>query len=458
MAVKTIDTEQIKNSIDLREYAGRYTTLRRESAKELAGPCPKCGGNDRFHCTAEWFFCRQCHQKPGDAIEFVSWMDGCDFKEAVARLTNAPLPAPATKRTPTRKPQAKQAPDWQRDAKNIVDHAHWRLLEDDDAAPGRAYLENERKLDPDIWLAYRLGYVPSAPLPGTWDDERKTRTYPGQPAITIPWYRNGELVAVRYRFLQKHTYTDAAGRERTESKSSLSGSDFAGSVFGGQALEGNTPELSAALLVEGEFNAMSAWQVAKDSHLDVFSIGSQDAKPTGAMLAHLKRYPTVLCWLDEKGKVSKLVAEALPDAFPISSPGGKDANDLLKDGMLGGFLANMREQAARSAYERERLLWDLCDAARGWYGCDSLTAKVITSIANMLGKSVQLTEIRPGTWRALDAVQHVEIAPAAARPELPAELWRQGIADFTQAWDVWQALRSQYAARLGKDTQGFYVR
>ena len=37
---------------DMLELARRYTTLRRESSHEWAGPCPRCGGDDRFHCTA----------------------------------------------------------------------------------------------------------------------------------------------------------------------------------------------------------------------------------------------------------------------------------------------------------------------------------------------------------------------------------------------------------------------
>lgn len=387
MPTQTIDTDLIKQSIDLREYAGRYTTLHRESAKELSGPCPKCGGNDRFHCTADWFACRQCYPldngKPHDVIALVQWLDNCSFPEAVARLTNAPMPTPTTKRAPAPKPQAKQQPsDWQRDAKNAVDHAHWRLLEDGDGAPGRAYLEDGRKLSKETWQAFRLGYMPNAPLPGTWDHEKRERIHQGAPAITIPWFKGGEVVAVRYRFLQKHIYTDARGEERTESKSSRSGSEFAGSVFGGQALIGHIPELSTVVLVEGELNAMSVWQVFKDSHLDVFSLGSQDAKPTEAMIAYLKRYAVVMCWLDEGDRAAR-IAEALPGAYAIKS-NSTDANDLLKLGKLGGLLAFHRLEAAKGDKRaQERLLWDLADMGT----IDQETQRVIAYIAKMLGKA-----------------------------------------------------------------------
>ena len=88
-----IDTERIKSDTDLRELAATYTTLRRESVNSLAGPCPKCGGDDRFCVKAQTFSCRKCHPKWGDAIEFMTWLHGCTFKEAVAMLQGQALPA-----------------------------------------------------------------------------------------------------------------------------------------------------------------------------------------------------------------------------------------------------------------------------------------------------------------------------------------------------------------------------
>ena len=65
-----IDTMDLKRRIDLRELAGRFVDLRRESANESSASCPKCGGDDRLHVTRDWFFCRQCSKKRDDAIAF----------------------------------------------------------------------------------------------------------------------------------------------------------------------------------------------------------------------------------------------------------------------------------------------------------------------------------------------------------------------------------------------------
>jgi hypothetical protein len=54
---------------------------------ERAGPCPRCGGTDRFgvNVKKQLFYCRNC-DRGGDVIELVQFLDGCDFREAVETL------------------------------------------------------------------------------------------------------------------------------------------------------------------------------------------------------------------------------------------------------------------------------------------------------------------------------------------------------------------------------------
>jgi putative DNA primase/helicase len=60
---------------------------------ERAGPCPKCGGADRFSINVkkQVFNCRGC-KAGGDVIDLVQHLDGCDFLTACARLTSEPPP------------------------------------------------------------------------------------------------------------------------------------------------------------------------------------------------------------------------------------------------------------------------------------------------------------------------------------------------------------------------------
>jgi hypothetical protein len=379
MTTKTIDTNTVKQHIDLRELAGRYTELRKASGqKELCGACPKCGGADRFHCTAEWFFCRQCHPKPGDAIEFIMWINNCGFKAAAAILTGVAQSVPATKRAPATKRTTEQTQEWQRNAAALVDAAHRQLFNErsTQADVGRAYLDS-RGIESHAWQAFKLGLTPDAPLPGT---EGKQRA----PAIVIPWYRGGKVVAIRYRFLQWHEYTDSDGKQRKEKQTALNNSLFSGVLFGGQALELSAISLSTLIIVEGELNAASIWQVAKDSRADVLSLGSESAHVTPEMAGHAAQYESVIVWLDTAER-AQAVKAAIPGAYPIQSPNGQDGNDLLKTQDLGGFLALHRFQAAKNRHEQERLLWDLWDAAHVWPGADISTNEVTAHIAKVLG-------------------------------------------------------------------------
>ena len=56
------------------------------------GPCPACGGVDRFSINTKkrLFFCRGCGAK-GDAIALVRFLDGVDFRTAVETLCGSPI-------------------------------------------------------------------------------------------------------------------------------------------------------------------------------------------------------------------------------------------------------------------------------------------------------------------------------------------------------------------------------
>jgi DNA primase len=69
------------------EIQRRGIKLRRVGA-ECVGPCPKCGGDDRFGINIKKgvFNCRGCGAK-GDIIDFVQFLDGVDFNTACTQLT-----------------------------------------------------------------------------------------------------------------------------------------------------------------------------------------------------------------------------------------------------------------------------------------------------------------------------------------------------------------------------------
>jgi hypothetical protein len=75
------------------EIARRGIKLKRQG-KEQIGPCPRCGGDDRFsvHIEKNVWHCRNCKTDKdcGDVIGFAQWMDQCDFRTARNWLAGEP--------------------------------------------------------------------------------------------------------------------------------------------------------------------------------------------------------------------------------------------------------------------------------------------------------------------------------------------------------------------------------
>jgi hypothetical protein len=80
------------------EVHHRGIRLRRASATESVGPCPVCGGRDRFgiNIRKQAFHCRNC-DRGGGVVQLVQLLDRCDFDTAVGTLTRQDRPAPAAK-------------------------------------------------------------------------------------------------------------------------------------------------------------------------------------------------------------------------------------------------------------------------------------------------------------------------------------------------------------------------
>ena len=69
------------------EVARRGGLGLKRCGNELVGPCPRCGGRDRFaiSISKRVFVCRGC-AAAGDIIALVQFLDGCDFRTAVRTL------------------------------------------------------------------------------------------------------------------------------------------------------------------------------------------------------------------------------------------------------------------------------------------------------------------------------------------------------------------------------------
>gem|GEM_PF-2478343 len=80
--------------VDLLRLIEPDTTLTRIAnthGGEYAGPCPFCGGTDRFHIvpSAGKWYCRQCTPRGGDSIDYVQRREQIAFQAAVEFLAGS---------------------------------------------------------------------------------------------------------------------------------------------------------------------------------------------------------------------------------------------------------------------------------------------------------------------------------------------------------------------------------
>lgn len=353
------DTMLDKNKIecarqfDVLYLAKQRSQMHRVAANEFAGPCPKCGGVDRFHAKPDGWFCRKCHPEFGDAIEFLAHFSGLPFEMAVTQLTGIPGFSPhmmnkytGEKVKPAQRTASPPAKGWD-DATRARHMAHLQRCQAAmDGSDGAAYLI-DRGFAPDTWRAYGLGY-----------DAQKA-------AIAIPWFRNGRLVALNYRRIRTLSKGDRFTAE--------SGGTRSGVLFGGQALapglsdllpNGTDPLSSRSLmLVEGELNCASIWQAVYPL-VDVLSFGAQGGSTPDGFLPIAARYRCVIVWKDEEAKAKEEVGR-IPGASAIwstTATGKRDANDRLQDGTLRNAIARVLLRVTKPEHQTA-LAHDLYDAA-----------------------------------------------------------------------------------------------
>jgi len=107
MSILKAEIEQLKTRVDLLALCGsELTRVANTNGGEYAGPCPFCGGEDRFHLqpyteSGSRWFCRQCTGDPQvgywrDIFDFVMRRDGIGFVDAYRLLVNGAPSTPAT--------------------------------------------------------------------------------------------------------------------------------------------------------------------------------------------------------------------------------------------------------------------------------------------------------------------------------------------------------------------------
>ena len=149
----------------LLDLASQYTDLRRVTAREYHGPCPSCGGSDRFvvKTNDDRYWCRSCNLS-GDVIQFCRDFLSMSYPEAAkatgnhAKLTALP---DKPKMEPVKSVGASDNIDrqsWQQRARIMAQACHKELIERPDLL---TWLEAERGINRFTVDKFLIGFNPN---------------------------------------------------------------------------------------------------------------------------------------------------------------------------------------------------------------------------------------------------------------------------------------------------------
>ncbi len=232
-----MDFEKIKEQNQLAAYLDGYKLKKVASTGggEYAGPCPFCGGRDRFRYQPanNIWLCRNCTAGQWrDVIDFVAKRDNLSITEAAKKLSNG---LPVTNNRPAVKTErpayGPPTEAWQREAREAVKQCQ-KTLYSEAGARALAYLK-KRGFSLDTLQRFNIGYSSGYKSGSLWIPK----------GVTIPAEVAGVLWYVKIRTNTTPKYTLVKGSRPA-------------ALFNADSL------LNAAnsLITEGEFNAMIATQ------------------------------------------------------------------------------------------------------------------------------------------------------------------------------------------------------
>ena len=325
------------NVLDL---ASKRVQLRKASGSnggEWQGPCPGCGGTDRFHV---WplqnegkggYWCRSC-ELTGDNIQFLRDFEGLSFKDACARLNISAPERPSSRphsfqhSKPEFVPESHSAPAdlWQEKAEKFVAWAQEMMVQNTEVLSWLA----ERGIDRDTSARFRLGWNPGEEgkdlyrprkawgLPDIPRDDGRPKALWIPRGLVIPYIVDGIICRIRIRRPE--------GEPRYYV---IPGSSMATMVIG--------KDRRVFVIVESELDAIAI--AAKNSPLyGVVALGSASAKPDAATYEVLRNAMELLNALDNDAAGAKAMewwGKNFTECRRWPVPKGKDPGEAFKLGI-----------------------------------------------------------------------------------------------------------------------------
>jgi len=250
-----MDFDELKNKIQIIDLVDGMKRVSSSGGGEFAGPCPFCGGTDRFRVQPDkniWL-CRHCTNGVWrDVVDFIARRDNVTIGQA-AQTIGGSFPQFSSKPGKQNKPvyHAYKPPtdEWQAAARQAIAICEKQLFEPA-GARALAYLQKRGLTDKTI-KTFRLGFSGGFSQGDLYIPH----------GITIPAFANGVLWYLKIRTNGKPKYKLVTGSKPA-------------AIFNAD----NLATARECLIVEGEINAMIGHQTINDV-IAVASMGSAGNRP-----------------------------------------------------------------------------------------------------------------------------------------------------------------------------------
>jgi DNA primase len=302
---------------------------------EYAGPCPLCGGRDRFRSWPEedsggQYWCRGCG-KHGDTIQYLRDVRNMSYHDACSFLGTEPEPIDRDRKPISRpqwKPREIRTPldGWVLKCSAFTDYCKSQLW-GDSGKDTLEWLKAERGLSEDTIKSFRLGWNPQDAwrerkdwgLPDELKSDGKVKKLWLTAGMVIPYYTDGALQRARIRRFNP---------EQGPRYCIVSGSAT------GPMILGNNHKVY--VIVESELDAILLYQEIGDM-AGVISLGNAQTRPDKLTAELLLGADLVLIALDGDDPGAKEAWLWWPQHFhqsrrlpPID---GKDPGEMWKAGV-----------------------------------------------------------------------------------------------------------------------------
>lgn len=256
---------------------------------EYKGPCPACGGTDRFYAQPQannqkgYYRCRQCNIK-GDSIQFCKDFIGLSFKEALERVGDSQsFKYSLHPFIHSQSASAICSNAWKEKAEEFCEASHQNLVQDNNAI---VFIKNKYGFTMDTIRQYQVGWNPRKIFfpKSEWGISGSTKKLCLPKGPVFACRHKGEIFKLKIRdFEWKEGNLYGKYRE-------VEGSSNRTAIFGyltNQTIVILESELDAMLLVQeiGEFCTCVA-------------LGGATKKPDSDTAAWLKNKPLILYSLD----------------------------------------------------------------------------------------------------------------------------------------------------------------